>query len=965
MQKGFLMRTPRLLCLLICAATAVPDAQSQSPQFNPSLSAMIQGVDDEAHRADLPLANLKIDVHVVGAIARTTLHATFVSPIDAWLQGTLALSMPDDATLTGYALDIEGRMIDGVLKEPARARAAYEQQLRQQVDPGIAEVSRSNVFSTSVYPISEKGRRIRASFVAPVSPVAGWRLPLATTARVDRMEISIRVEGAKVPPRLTLPSALRADWVNDGSAFVARIVSTRVKLSGELKLDPVVPLAPLLVTAHPSGKRFFQILDTVPSTAAATTTTPARVRIYWDRSVSRRDDALGTEIELLRRYFAATQPATIDLVQFNSTAATLRSFQDPAAAIASLKAVQYRGGTSFATLQGRKLPDASTCLLFSDGVGTIDRRDTFQPDCRVVAVTSAPDADVGYLARLMRRSSGDVLRLTRNSVDGALQSLTSNKAAAMEVRDAASGAVLPHASIRVAGGYIAAIGELPASTRELAVRVGEGKATVDRRYQATGTVRFEGAGSLWAADRVNQLAAAEQWQQLRTISRQFNVASPHMSFIVLENPFQYVRFNITPPSGFPKEWREEYAEAKADAEAEQRERREGRLAEVRERWRRQLEWWNTPFDPAAPKPPERTRSREISSEEFMEVVVTGSRISGGVVELPPWNPDRPYIDALDAASNARIERTLATQEATHGTVPVFYLDVAEWFSRRGDMARAQELVLSALELPASNDETSLVVAARLVRYGQLDRAISLYEQHIRLMPDRPQPIRSLALALAERAKKGTAAAARRDLRRAIELLNQVITTPWENDHDGIEMIALMEVNQLIPRLQEIGVRNTIVDPQLVAKLDVDLRVLIEWNTAATDLDLWVTEPNGETAIYNNPRTAIGGRLSNDMTSGFGPEEYLLRRAPNGRFELAVNVYAADRLNPNGKTTVTARLTHHFGAADEHTEMLDIELGRGGKELVPIGAFVLDAGGMSTTAAPPGKDGQEAGAAENR
>lgn len=40
-----------------------------------------------------------------------------------------------------------------------------------------------------------------------------------------------------------------------------------------------------------------------------------------------------------------------------------------------------------------------------------------------------------------------------------------------------------------------------------------------------------------------------------------------------------------------------------------------------------------------------------------------------------------------------------------------------------------------------------------------------------------------------------------------------------------------------------------LDPRLVALLDVDLRIVIEWNSPATDLDLWVAEPSGEPAIY--------------------------------------------------------------------------------------------------------------------
>src|SRR5579863_9357317 len=114
----------------------------------------------------------------------------------------------------------------------------------------------------------------------------------------------------------------------------------------------------------------------------------------------------------------------------------------------------------------------------------------------------------------------------------------------------------------------------------------------------------------------------------------------------------------------------------------------------------------------------------------------------------------------------------------------------------------------------------------------------------------------------------------------MELLNEVVTRIWDGAYDGIELVTLMEANRILPRLEKLGVKDIPLDPRLRALLDVDLRVVLDWYVDATDMDLWVDEPSGERAIYNNPRTRIGGRLSHDMTQGFGPEEYLLHRAPS-------------------------------------------------------------------------------------
>ena len=120
---------------------------------------------------------------------------------------------------------------------------------------------------------------------------------------------------------------------------------------------------------------------------------------------------------------------------------------------------------------------------------------------------------------------------------------------------------------------------------------------------------------------------------------------------------------------------------------------------------------------------------------------------------------------------------------------------------------------------------------------------------------------------------------------------------------------------------------------------------IDWNTGFTDMDLWVDEPSGERAIYNHPKTEIGGRLSNDMTSGYGPEEYLLHRAMPGEYVISVNVYASDRINPNGTTVVTAHLVRDFGRAGQREETMELELQAGAEGNQRIGTFkVIGSGG---------------------
>jgi uncharacterized protein YfaP (DUF2135 family) len=57
-----------------------------------------------------------------------------------------------------------------------------------------------------------------------------------------------------------------------------------------------------------------------------------------------------------------------------------------------------------------------------------------------------------------------------------------------------------------------------------------------------------------------------------------------------------------------------------------------------------------------------------------------------------------------------------------------------------------------------------------------------------------------------------------------------------------------------------------------------ISVTLTWNLPASDVDLYVTQPDGETSWYSHKTTAIGGRLDVDNTQGFGPENYFLSSA---------------------------------------------------------------------------------------
>ncbi|MCA9669383.1 MAG: hypothetical protein KC503_27495 [Myxococcales bacterium] len=74
----------------------------------------------------------------------------------------------------------------------------------------------------------------------------------------------------------------------------------------------------------------------------------------------------------------------------------------------------------------------------------------------------------------------------------------------------------------------------------------------------------------------------------------------------------------------------------------------------------------------------------------------------------------------------------------------------------------------------------------------------------------------------------------------------------------------------------------------------DIKVYLTWDTNRTDVDLWVTNPTGETINYKHKRGALGGALYGDVTDGYGPESFTTQSAAKGTYVVAVNFYGTRR-----------------------------------------------------------------------
>ncbi|GAA5074468.1 Ca-activated chloride channel family protein [Thermocatellispora tengchongensis] len=101
-------------------------------------------------RGNLPLQSVDVTADVAGLIAGVEVVQGFRNPYDVPLEATYIFPLPDRAAVTGFRMEAEDRVIEGLLKERGQARADYDRAVSEGRRAAIAEEERPDVFTIRV-----------------------------------------------------------------------------------------------------------------------------------------------------------------------------------------------------------------------------------------------------------------------------------------------------------------------------------------------------------------------------------------------------------------------------------------------------------------------------------------------------------------------------------------------------------------------------------------------------------------------------------------------------------------------------------------------------------------------------------------------------------------------------------------------------------------------------------------------
>ena len=1000
--KHFLSSVALLLPLVITAQkSVVPEVK----------------VVNERNANPMVLQDLSIDILVIGQTAVTTMEMTFYNPNSRVMEGEFQFPLADGQQVSRFALDINGKMREGVVVNKTSGRKAFEEIVRRGVDPGLLEKTEGNNFKARVYPMPAQGtRRVLIAFEQELHERDGqdyYFLPI--TANTTLKNFKVRTEVVSRFVKADIQNSLSLDFKQARNSYISEVSQQNFALNQNIALTFPKIEKPQSISATKGNKTYCYGNIALATAQPKNRPTPKEIGLLWDASHSATNRDRAKEFAFLDAYFKALKNVKVVLSSFNIRTDKPLTFEvkngDWQALKSHLENLPYDGATDGNAINFSLKADE--LLLFSDGIFNFGseifsvNEVVKQAKTPVTVVNASAIANTPKMQFLANATGGSFIDLSTLTTEQALKvaQTVPFQLLDIEVKNGKIAKIFPQKGTTITKGNFTLAGELQTKEATLVLSFGYPKNVILQKEihfvanPDTSGSEFELLRRIWAEKQIAQLEreGAEQ-KQIDAVGREYGIVTEGNSLIVLETVEDYVRYRITPPEELAKEY---YARLNSQAE-EKKERKKEILEDLIEQSNEQTEWWKTVYplkdkktknrkqqnvvvdeitdnraeikdeviasaeiakmEESVPQAEVQAQARGISMRgissvsedtdrsELNEVVVRGyapvmeRSLTGSIssvivtndvrventpmanIELNAYNPDTPYLKVMEYTEEAKAVETYYKLKKEYGTTPAFYADVADYFFKKGNREQAILVVSNLAELGLDDPQLLRVLGYKLSRYNAKKEAVQVFQKVATIRPEEPQSFRDLGLALADDTQYN----------EAVKNLYKVITEDWNDDRfEDVKLITLNDLNSIVARNK--NVKTSYIDKRLLKKEPVDVRVVLSWDTNDCDMDLWVTDPKGEKCYYQNTITYLGGKISDDVTEGYGPEEFMIKKAMKGQYKVQVNYYGSNSQKQLMPVSLRITFYTHYGTPQQKQQETTIRL-NDEKDVIEVGSF---------------------------
>ncbi|HSI64117.1 MAG TPA: VIT domain-containing protein, partial [Candidatus Saccharimonadia bacterium] len=547
---------------------------------------------------------------------------TFFNPNSRVMEGEFVFPLGEGQTVSGYALEVNGAMRQSVVVEKQKGREIFEEIVRRGIDPGLAELTRGNVFRTRIYPImSGSTKRVSITFEQELvgeGEAFQYTLPMFIPGKLDRYRARVEVVRSQEVPFTKGNRSEPLEFKRQRDSYVAEFTKDNVEMWRPLEFQ--VPKradhTQIFLVEDKDKKKpaqlYFHARLEPEIPAAPARPAPKRIAIFYDASGSPENRVRTRELEMLEAWLKRLGQVTVDLVVFRNEAEKPITFDikdgETTALRSAIEALPLDGGTSLGAVDIRAVPEADVVVLMSDGFSTfgpaepvLTREGGGGIAPPLFAIHAATQVDNANLERLARKTGGRVVNVLDMEVADALKTVSTMPLQFLYwdiVTGEAEDLVMPQRHVDARGFVIA--GKVQGRC-EIELNFGYTDAVAVRRHltldpeDALEPARGAFVRRAWAQCKLAELSleARRNEAAMTALGKEHAIVTAGTSLMVLERIEDYVRHRLEPPEA---DLRAQYLALvkKQPPPASQANQADGRLALLYHQWQEFQAWHDAP-----------------------------------------------------------------------------------------------------------------------------------------------------------------------------------------------------------------------------------------------------------------------------------------------------------------------------------------------------------------------------------
>ncbi len=940
------------------------------------------------------LSELSIDVKVIGNIATTTMDMRFYNDFNTVREGQLYFPLGEGQTVYRFAMDVDGKLREGVIIEKNKGQEVFESIVRQSIDPGLLEWTKGNNFKARVYPIPAKGyKHIVVAYEQELSTsnyAYDYILPLNFKEEIEQFNLNVEVFNQPVQPKIDQNSLINFEFEKWQENYKASFSRERFMANRPIGISLPAPKnsLPIYTERIPGSRNSYYFYTTItPRSGSIETELPKSICLIWDASASAKNRDLVRELDLLDDYFENFSSLDIQLVLLRNDISIVKEYQVVNGEWKSLRDTLQRslldGASAYRSIDYSQF-SCDAFLVLGDGLSNFGVANEILPKkAKITTINSSASADHSYLKYLSSMTGGEYINLLQVENNKALELLSgeslqyygnnlkdSYPSLPTTIKDQVHVAGIIHGETKMdfSFGYGS-----PLSRIHLQI-------DPEEYLTETGLIR-----RIWAQKKLAELDINHEKneEEILALGKEHGIVTRNTSLIVLDRLEDYLLHEIVPPEEMQKAYFERIAEAKKERELNKK----AHLETVKGHFADYVNWWETDFE--AHKILERDEELALTRELLGDSTYTWNFENGADGTVEEVQLESVEVESVSAIRGHRIAEDQNISRDGYvitGGLPAEMSDDEKVEDGKSQNAQIQlkkwepeaeyidalkkihdnaiySFYLGLKRKYANTPSFFLDVADFFIERKKPELALRILsniaelelENHelMRILAHRLEQLEHYDLAIStykdvlkirqEEPQSyrdlGLCFAKNEEYQKAVDNLYKVVETPWDGRFPGIETIALIEINHILA-LHKRKVDVSHLDREFIKNMPVDIRVIVNWDSDNCDMDLWVTDPRGEKCFYSHNKTEIGGRISDDFTQGYGPEMFTIKEAINGEYKVQVDYYGTQSQGIAAPITIQVQLVTNFGTPEENVQEITRRLSTE-KEVLDIGSLLFE------------------------